>query len=92
MAWPAAGASRISRSAAVPRSSCLTLPSTRMSRIPGTAVATMSSAPVFTSRLEMRFIPLSPRYSRRASSGVSVRARISATPVPSSASASTTSS
>ena len=53
MAWPAAGASRTmqvgQRSA---RSSCLTLPSTRMSRMPGTAVATMSSAPLDTSRFE----------------------------------------
>ena len=35
MAWPAAGASSTIRSAAPARSSCLTLPSTRMSLMPG---------------------------------------------------------
>ena len=51
MAWPAAGASSTMRSAAPLRSSCLTLPSTRMSRMPGAAVATTSSAPLATRRL-----------------------------------------
>ena len=45
MAWPAAGASSTIRSAVPPRSSCFTLPSTRMSSIPGAAVATTSSTP-----------------------------------------------
>ena len=35
MAWPAAGASSTMRSAVPARSSCLTLPSTRMSSMPG---------------------------------------------------------
>ena len=44
MACPAAGASSTMRSLAA-RSSCLTLPSTRMSWMPGAAVATTSMAP-----------------------------------------------
>ena len=76
IAWPAAGASMITRSAAPARSSCFTLPSTRMSFIPGTAVATTSSAPDRTRRFEMRRRPRSSRYSSSACSGVSVRARI----------------
>ena len=51
MAWPAAGASSTIRSAARARSSCFTLPSTRMSFMPGTAVATTSSAPESTEAL-----------------------------------------
>ena len=73
-ACPAAGASITMRSAAPARSSCLTLPSTRMSFIPGTAVATTSSAPELASRRPMRRRPWSSRYSTRASSGVRVRA------------------
>ncbi len=45
-----------------------------MSRIPGMAPATMSMIPDERSRFEKRFIPWSSRYSRRASSGVIVRA------------------
>ena len=56
-AWPAAGASTMIKSAARVSSSDLTLPSTRMSFIPGTAVATTSSAPEAISRFEMRRIP-----------------------------------
>ena len=58
MAWPAAGASMRIRSgassspAAIRRSICFTLPSTRMSRMPGMAVATMSITPEVTRRLE----------------------------------------
>ena len=48
--------------------------------MPGAAVATTSSAPVDTSRREMRGSPWSWRYSSRASSAVSVRARTSAAP------------
>ena len=51
------------------RSSCLILPRTRMSRMPGMAVATTSRAPDDTGRLEIRPMPWSARYSRRASSG-----------------------
>ena len=43
--------------------------------MPGTAVATTSSAPSCTSRFEMRRRPRSSRYSSSAWSGVSVRAR-----------------
>ena len=46
-----------------------------MSRMPGMAVATTSSAPEDTRRFEIRFIPWSARYSSRASSGVIRRAR-----------------
>ena len=74
---PVAGASSSNRSAGSSRSSCFTLPSTRMSRIPGIAVATTSSAPEETRRLEKRFIPWSARYSSRASSGVILRAKTS---------------
>ena len=56
------------------RSICLILPSTRMSRIPGMAPATMSTIPEDIRRLETRFSPWSARYSSRASSGVMVRA------------------
>ncbi len=56
-AWPAAGASTMIRSAARDSSSDFTLPSTRMSFIPGTALATTSSAPDEMSRLEIRFKP-----------------------------------
>ena len=51
MAWPAAGASSTMRSATPSRTSCLTLPSSRMSLMPGAAVATTSSAPDDTRRL-----------------------------------------
>ena len=51
-----------------------------MSLMPGAAVATTSRAPEETSRLEMRDRPWSRRYSSRASSGVSVRARTCALP------------
>ena len=51
MACPVAGASTRIRSAAPWRSRLLTLPSTRMSRMPGMAVATTSSAPGDTRRL-----------------------------------------
>src|SRR5947209_4127210 len=79
-AWPAAGASRTIRSAAFARSSCFTLPSTRMSLIPGAAVATTSTAPLRIRRRERRRMPCSSRYSTRATSGVIVRARTSAVP------------
>ena len=46
-----------------------------MSFIPGTAVATTSSAPDATSRFEMRFMPWVSRYSTSAASGVRNRAR-----------------
>ena len=46
--------------------------------MPGTAVDTMSSAPLDMSRREIRLIAWSSRYSTSASSGVSVRARTSA--------------
>src|SRR5947208_801583 len=46
-----------------------------MSFMPGTAVATTSSAPDAASRREMRRRPWSSRYSTSAWSGVSVRAR-----------------
>ena len=62
-------------------SSCLTLPRMRMSLMPGAAVATMSTAPLDTSRREMRLMPWSSRYSSRASSGVRVRARHVGRPV-----------
>ena len=75
IAWPAAGASTMIRSALRPTSRLFTLPSTRMSFIPGTAVATTSSAPVCTSRFEIRFSPLPWSQSSRAASGVSVRPR-----------------
>ena len=45
MAWPVAGASTRIRSAAPWRSRLFTLPRTRMSRMPGMAVATTSRAP-----------------------------------------------
>ena len=57
IAWPAAGASIRIRSAALALSSAFTLPSTRMSFIPGTAEATTSSAPDLTSRFEIRRRP-----------------------------------
>ena len=60
-ACPAAGASTITRSAVRDSSSDFTLPSTRMSFIPGTAVATTSSAPDDASRFEMRFMPCETR-------------------------------
>ena len=83
-AWPAAGASTMSRSATPDCSSCFTLPSTRMSRMPGTAVATTSIAPELTRRRESRRMPRSPRYSSNARSGESVRARTPGASSPSS--------
>ena len=76
MAWPAAGPSTTIRSAVPDRSSCAILPSTRMSRTPGMAVATASRIPELTRRLATRRMPWSTRYSTRASSAVRVRARI----------------
>ncbi len=70
-AWPAAGPSTTITSAARARCSAFTFPSTRISFIPGTAVATMSSAPVPTSRFDIRPRPWVSRYSRRASSAAS---------------------
>ena len=75
MAWPVAGASTTIRSATPSRSSCLTLPRTSTSRMPGMAVDTTSTTPELTSRLETRRRPWSSRYSTRASSGVIRRAR-----------------
>ena len=43
--------------------------------MPGTAVAITSSAPVWTSRLEMRLRPFPSSQSRNAASGVRVRPR-----------------
>ena len=43
--------------------------------MPGMAPATMSMIPEDSSRLEIRRMPWSARYSSRASSGVMVRAR-----------------
>ena len=74
MVCPVAGASTSTRSASRFCSICLILPSTRMSRIPGMAPATRSMIPDDSRRLENRRIPWSSRYSRRASSGVIVRA------------------
>ena len=74
-AWPAAGASSTMKSASPARSSCFTFPSTRMSLMPGAAVATTSRNPVFAKRLDSRRMPWSSRYSSRAWSGVTVRAR-----------------
>ena len=85
-AWPAAGASTTTKSTAPATPSvlacsiCLILPSTRMSLIPGMAVAITSRVPVEVSRLDIRRMPWSSRYSRRASSGVRVRAGDGATP------------
>ena len=73
--WPVAGASTRITSASRLRSICLILPRTRMSRMPGIAPATRSTMPVAMSRLDTRPRPWSARYSRRASSGVMVRAR-----------------
>jgi hypothetical protein len=75
MAWPVAGASTTIRSATPSRSSCLILPRTSTSRMPGMAVETTSTTPELTSRLETRRRPWSSRYSTRASSGVIRRAR-----------------
>ncbi len=75
MVWPVAGASTRIRSAMPLRSICLTLPRTRMSRMPGMAPATMSMIPEDSRRLDTRLSPWSARYSSRASSGVMVRAR-----------------
>ena len=63
MAWPVAGASTTIRSAAPSRSSCLTLPRTRTSRMPGMAVDTTSRTPECASRLDTRRRPWSSRYS-----------------------------
>ena len=71
---PVAGASTRIRSATPLRSICLTLPRTRMSRIPGMAPATTSTTRTTSRRLDIRRSPWSARYSRRASSGVIVRA------------------
>jgi hypothetical protein len=50
-----------------------TFPSTRISFIPGTAVATRSSAPVLASRLDIFPRPWVSRYSTRASSAAKGR-------------------
>ena len=50
MAWPVAGASTRIRSATPSRSSCLTLPRTSTSRMPGMAVETTSRIPECASR------------------------------------------
>ena len=47
-----------------------------MSLMPGAAVDTTSTRPPLTRRLEMRARPCSSRYSTRATSGVSARARM----------------
>ena len=67
MAWPAAGPSTTMRSWSPDRSSCLILPSTTMSSMPGAAVPIMSITPVRFNRLAMRANPLSRRYSSSAS-------------------------
>ena len=74
-ACPAAGPSTTITSAARARWRAFTFPSTRISFIPGTAVATMSSAPVFTSRLDIFPRPWVSRYSMRASSAARGRTR-----------------
>ncbi len=74
-AWPVAGASTTMRSATRSRSSCLTLPSTRTSRMPGMAVATTSTTPERDQPLGDPLRPWSARYSSSASSGVIRRAR-----------------
>ena len=60
--------------------------------MPGMAVDTMSRAPLVMRRFEMRPMSEPSRYSTRASSGVSVRARIDAVPASGTAEASSTSS
>ena len=76
IACPAAGASTMIRSAARSCSSYFTLPSTRMSFMPGTAVATTSSAPESTPGASRCASSRGLRGSRAsAASGVSVRAR-----------------
>ena len=57
------------------RSRDFTLPSMRMSLMPGAAVATTSRKPELVRRFESRRMPWSSRYSSRAWSDVIVRAR-----------------
>ena len=66
MAWPAAGPSTTMTSHSPLRSSCLILPSTTMSSMPGAAVATTSMTPDVESRRATRPKPCSRRYSSSA--------------------------
>ena len=65
-AWPAAGPSTTMTSHSPLRSSCLILPSTTMSSMPGAAVATTSITPEVDSRLATRRTRDRSRYSARA--------------------------